>query len=62
MKNLHDEISGIELHELCLEELIQTTGGWAWLDSVAGAVGFAVGFIAHGVIDAIPLLALGHPN
>ena len=57
MKNLQDEIIGMKLHELCLEELIETTGGWAWLDNVAEAVGFAVGYIAHGVIDAILIVS-----
>lgn len=55
MKNLQNEIS-MGLTELSSKELVQFSGGWEWLDAVAGGIEYFAGKVTHAVIDTALIL------
>jgi repressor of nif and glnA expression len=55
MKTIENMISETSLHELSTANLVQISGG-SWLGDAAEFVGFAVGTVAHAVVDGVLLV------
>ncbi|MBX2958151.1 MAG: hypothetical protein KF846_18455 [Cyclobacteriaceae bacterium] len=55
MRNYNIEFDQLNVKELQQSDLVNIQGG-GWLQDIAYGVGYAVGFVAHGVIDAVLII------